>query len=427
MGYLYTYPGKYMKKANYPLHTMLIVSPLVTGLFTAILFTAISFLAPDSSPLIIISISVIFAAGLLTLYFRQKANKRKDHLARIGETISRLSGEPSKNISASPLPGDILDSAVNELKRLQRKDSILAENLEIFSRSIRSASDRAFATGKDLALDMIDVGASIEEIASGINEVGDEAKSQSEGLHTLVNLIKSLTGTANDLGSKIDMAVSTASTVAEEAISSQDRLNDKTEDMLTVIKEATRIYDVLQVINEISDQINLLALNAAIEAARAGDAGRGFAVVADEISKLADQTATSVKDIASMLEDINRDLVGNTRGIQEAVTQTGAIMEKIQEFHREISRVARSVKDQSQLNTIVFNEAAKINQLSEELDNATTTQKIAIYNVLTNVNAFNSLFKKTFEAVKEVRATADLADQKLREIDANTGSGEKKK
>ncbi len=415
-----------MIKNDYSLHTVLIICPLVTGLFISLFFIIFSFILPNVSSLIILSISVLIASGLFAGLFWSKEKKRRNHLARIGETISRLSGEPYGNISASSLPGDLLDSAVNELKRLQRKDSTLSENLQKFSLSIRSASDRAFAAGKDLAIDMIEAGASIEEIASGINEVGDEAKTQSEGLNTLVNLIKSLTGTANELGSKIDMAVSTASTVAEEAINSQNRLNDKTENMLTVIKDATRIYDVLQVINEISDQINLLALNAAIEAARAGDAGRGFAVVADEISKLADQTATSVKDIASMLEDINRDLVGNTRGIQEAVTRTGEIMKKIQEFHREISRVARSVKDQSKLNTIVFNEAAKINKLSEELDNATTTQKLAIYNVLTNVNTFNSLFKKTFKAVKEVRATADLADQKLREIDTNTDNGEKK-
>jgi hypothetical protein len=53
---------------------------------------------------------------------------------------------------------------------------------------------------------------------------------------------------------------------------------------------------IIEMINNITGQINLLALNATIESARAGDAGRGFAVVASEVKSLANQLPTrSVK------------------------------------------------------------------------------------------------------------------------------------
>ncbi len=66
----------------------------------------------------------------------------------------------------------------------------------------------------------------------------------------------------------------------------------------------------------LADRTNLLSLNASIEAARAGEMGRGFAVVAEEINKLADQSQSSVKEIAEIINMIVSDIQQSANQMQ---------------------------------------------------------------------------------------------------------------
>lgn len=108
-------------------------------------------------------------------------------------------------------------------------------------------------------------------------------------------------------------------------------------------EESAIIAEISNTINDIADQTNLLSLNASIESARAGEHGRGFAVVADEISKLADKSISSAKEIG----DIIRRSVERIGTASEQIGETAVALREIISFlkkNREfLERFARLV------------------------------------------------------------------------------------
>ena len=97
---------------------------------------------------------------------------------------------------------------------------------------------------------------------------------------------------------------------------------------------------IVQLIGDITGQINLLALNATIESARAGEAGRGFAVVAAEVKNLANQATQATDRIASEIEALN--------GISgDVAASLGAIKIAIENVSEFVTSTAAAVEEQS--------------------------------------------------------------------------------
>ena len=73
------------------------------------------------------------------------------------------------------------------------------------------------------------------------------------------------------------------------------------------LNAAQAMQGIVELIGNITGQINLLALNATIESARAGEAGRGFAVVAGEVKNLAGQAKQATDRITSEIATLNAE------------------------------------------------------------------------------------------------------------------------
>lgn len=97
---------------------------------------------------------------------------------------------------------------------------------------------------------------------------------------------------------------------------------------------------IVDLIGNITSQINLLALNATIESARAGEAGRGFAVVASEVKNLATQAKQATDKITAEIDSLN--------GVSgDVISALCAIKTAIEEVNEYVNSTAAAVEEQS--------------------------------------------------------------------------------
>ena len=185
------------------------------------------------------------------------------------------------------------------------------------------------------------------EIATGNSTLSARTESQAATLEETAASMEEMTGTvksnadnaeeAKRLSEKAQILAEQGGEVSKKVISS----------MSDISQSASKIAEIITVIDEIAFQTNLLALNAAVEAARAGDQGRGFAVVASEVRILAQRSAKAAKEIKLLIQESTEKVAeGNTFVIESGQALTD-IIESIKNVTELAGEIASSSREQA--------------------------------------------------------------------------------
>jgi len=280
----------------------------------------------------------------------------------------------------------------NSLKRAVIDLVTLGEQIDSARKSLVSESEESSNT-------IIQVSSSVEEITSSIEQMGKNFKLQFEKTKNTYELIDRFSRTMQDVKSMTDRANESAQIVYFSVVVMEKEISDSVAIIKEIGQSSQQIVEALNVIKEISDQINLLALNASIEAARAGEMGRGFAVVADEVGKLAEKTNSETKGIESLA--IRSNALVN-KGISNVMNITGSIKKMSDsvrhstELTAEISKLSETFFNETEK---IYSEVKELNSLSEQNSFATMGQLEATDNVSKDIHSMNSAVQRSLEEV----------------------------
>ncbi|HYD19485.1 MAG TPA: methyl-accepting chemotaxis protein [Patescibacteria group bacterium] len=320
-----------------------------------------------------VALLVVLAAISVPVFARRQVFEPQEKLITLMKNISagRLEGEVPFTSREDEI-GDIARALaifrrnVEEKHRLESEAAALKERSEEerrramfgladnFEANVKSVADTVASAATEMDATSRDVMKRAQDSADRLGKLVMGIAGASQNVQTVAAATTELSASIRGIAEQVEHGEKIMTTAVNEAT----RANTTAE---SLSEAAEKIGGVVDVINDITGQINLLALNATIEAARAGEQGRGFSVVAAEVKTLAGQTSAATRQIeeqVSFIQQAASDTVGVLQQIAETIDEMNKISatiaaavvaqgEATQEIARNVQQAAEITQDVS--------------------------------------------------------------------------------
>ena len=269
---------------------------------------------------------------------------------------------------------------------------------------------------KNVSVAMSDMDAGIMSQVEDTDNGYHQMEAFAESINAITNKAEVIGNVAKSTKTIVEEGTTVVADLKVQSLSTAELTGTIITDIRELQSKSADIGSVIETINGIAKQTNMLSLNASIEAARAGAAGRGFAVVADEIRKLADQSVAAVKDIESIIKNIQDQTIktaesaGNagemlksqSKALNGTVDMFGRIGTQFDELLGEITEILTSMRSIAESKDNVLDTIKNIAAVTEETSASTTTVKDTVQAEVSAVEALSIRAEELTEKAKEL-------------------------
>jgi methyl-accepting chemotaxis protein len=378
---------------------------------------------------------------------------RNDEIGALATTFNNMVAylKEMASVSMAVAEGDLTVEVVPRSKRDTLGNAFLrmSHGLQELVRTTRDSagqvsagSNQVAGAADESAKVSVQASSAIEEVTSTMHEMSInvqnvvkntqvQASSVAETSASIDQMVTSIQRVADTAKVLLDIAnrsreeVVTGIQTMEKATDGLNRTNQAIQSSAEIINilghRADDIGKIIEVIDDLAEQTNLLALNAAIEAARAGEHGLGFAVVADEVRKLAEKSTQSTKEIADLIQSIQREarqavenMERSTRIVEEGLTlgnDLGSALHKISNVVTEVYKFSQEIgaatNEQSVGSSQIAKATSRLTEITQEINSAVEEQASGAQAVVRAMDKMRELVQQSASSSTELSAAAE--------------------
>ncbi|BEH09108.1 MULTISPECIES: methyl-accepting chemotaxis protein [Geobacter] len=306
--------------------------------------------------------SFFFLLGVMYLFFNRVIIRNIGEISRRVQEIAQGEGDLTASVPV----------------RSSDELGVLAEGINLLVTNLREIISGLYHQTGHIAISACRTIKETERLVASTHEQKDLSTSvavASEEIAATLNDVAVNTQRAAQLSLSVDRAAHEGMATVTETAESIDRIRDSvmaTLDTMDKLQQSSdQIGEIVGIIGDIADQTNLLALNAAIEAARAGDSGKGFAVVANEVKVLSDRTASSTREIGTIIRSIQAEIRAVVASIAEGKDKVEVGVERSTTARRQLEDILRLAAESTdminQIATATEEQSATTGEISEKI------------------------------------------------------------
>jgi len=222
-----------------------------------------------------------------------------------------------------------------------KKTHLMADLIQKSTEEIFHSSKEIFTTANNQAV-------SIQEIEASMNENSSIALDISEK-----------TSSVASISSKMETDVQHGFAVLEKNVGQLEEIKTKNQSVINGIillgNKISKIRDIIETINAITDQTKVIAFNAALEAASAGEYKKRFSIVSSEVNRLADDITALTKEIKKQADDIQNSsssLIVSSKDSAGKIIDGNKLIKELEDIFAEIQNGAGITSKQAKTITV---------------------------------------------------------------------------